>query len=94
MTDRKYYSYEAEQLVRRQRIVSALVFLALGLGIGAVMALLFAPTSGKKMRSELADSAEDTFEGGRDATNRTLERLQSSLDDLRERVEERIKDLG
>lgn len=94
MSERRYYSYEAEQQAKREQAISALVFLALGLGMGAVMALLFAPKSGDKARQELMSTAEDTFEDGRETTNRALDRLQRSFDDLRDRVEDRLKDLG
>jgi len=46
--DRVYYSHDAEMHAMRDRAVLTLAFLAFGLGIGAVLALLFAPMSGKK----------------------------------------------
>jgi gas vesicle protein len=94
MSERRYYSNEAEQQARRERTAAAMTFMVLGLGIGVILALLFAPDSGDKTRKELMESAGHTFDDSREATNRALERLQRNFDDLRERVEERIKELS
>ncbi len=55
MSDRVYYSREAEQRAQRDTLLLALMVLAFGLGIGAVLALLLAPRSGDEMRRALAD---------------------------------------
>jgi gas vesicle protein len=90
MNDRLYYSREAEMRVQRERAVAVLVFMALGLGIGAVLALMFAPKSGEKTRAELANSLNDSLEGGREATNKAIGRLEKDFGDLRKKVEERL----
>jgi hypothetical protein len=41
--NRLYYSREAEEIANRQRTTLALAVLAIGAGLGAVLALLFAP---------------------------------------------------
>lgn len=55
MTDRIYYSREAEQRAQRDSLLLALMVLAFGLGIGVVLALLLAPRSGDEMRRAIAD---------------------------------------
>lgn len=57
MSERMYYSNEAKKRARTQRTLLALIFTALGLSIGAAIALLFAPMEGDEMRNELADKA-------------------------------------
>lgn len=55
MSDRIYYSREAEQRAQRDSLLLALMVLAFGLGIGVVLALLLAPRSGDEMRRAIAD---------------------------------------
>ena len=57
MSERMYYSKEAKKKARTQRTLLALIFTALGLSIGAAIALLFAPMEGDEMRDELAHKA-------------------------------------
>lgn len=90
MNERTYYSKEAEERAQRERAVGILVFMALGLGIGAALALMFAPKSGEKIRKEIAESVEDRF--GRDA-NKTLHRLEKDFNDLRKKVEDRLENI-
>jgi gas vesicle protein len=90
MTNRTYYSREAEMRASRDRMMMTMILIALGLGVGAVLALLFAPQSGAKTRDELGNLIEEGFESGREATNQTLKRLEKDLADLRKKVEERV----
>ena len=46
--DRVYYSHDAKTQVRREKAVLTVLALALGMGIGALLALLFAPFPAKK----------------------------------------------
>ena len=92
MNDRTYYSREAEMRANRDRAVAVLVFMALGLGIGAVLALMFAPKSGEKLRSELAHSVNDSLDTGREATTKAVKNLEKDFNDLRKKVEERLAD--
>jgi gas vesicle protein len=89
--DRVYYSHDAEMHAMRDRTVLALVFLTFGLGIGAAMALLFAPSSGKKIRHDLAKSVEAGLNDGREAVEPVVKRVEEELAELRENVEERLK---
>jgi len=91
MNDRVYYSREAEMQANRERAAAVLIFMALGLGIGAVLALMFAPKSGEKLRRELASNLGESLEGGRDATNKAIHRLEKDFGELRKKVEERLE---
>jgi gas vesicle protein len=93
MNNRTYYSREAEERAARDKGIATILFLALGLGIGTALALLFAPTSGKKAREELSHAAEDAISSGRDVVTPTLKRLEKEFADLRKKVDERIEDI-
>jgi gas vesicle protein len=93
MNNRTYYSREAEERAARDKGIATLLFLALGLGIGTALALLFAPTSGKKAREEISNVAEDAISNGREAVAPTLKRLEKEFADLRKQVNERIGDI-
>lgn len=87
MTDRIYYSKSAENLAKRRQASLILAFLALGVGIGAALALLFAPEEGKRTRELIADALEDGFNRGLEATKGALRQLEKEYPGVRERVE-------
>ena len=87
MNERIYYSHEAELQAQRQRAMIALLFAGLGLAIGTVVAIMFAPKSGDQVRRDLASSIGD----GAEASAETLKRLEREFADLRKHVEDRIK---
>lgn len=89
--DRIYYSHDAEMHALRDRTMLTLVFLVFGLGIGAALALLFAPTSGKKVRDDLSKSVEQGWNNGRDAVEPMMKRLEEEFAKLQKNVEERLK---
>jgi len=91
MNDRIYYSKEAEDLAAQQRTILALVVMLLGLGLGAVVALLFAPRKGDDVRRDIAKNAEHLYDNSRESTAKTLKELQKDFDKLRGDVEERLK---
>lgn len=88
--DRIYYSRAAEERAKREQMVLTVVFLLLGLSIGAVLALLFAPSSGRDTRQEISSTVGEQVETGREATNRALHRLESEFAELRKRLEDRL----
>jgi gas vesicle protein len=92
MNDRIYYSRDAELRAMRERALAVGIFMALGLGIGAVLALMFAPKSGSQVRKELAEGLDDRLDSGREATNKTLHRLEKDFAELRKKVEERLSE--
>ena len=79
MNERMYYSHEAEQAAMRQRTMLAIFVLALGVGVGAALSMLFAPQSGDKTREALAGQAEQTLEG-----------ISKGVARLRREVEDRV----
>jgi len=72
---------------------TALTFLLIGLGAGAVIAMLFSPEDGRQMRRKLRrqyDNACETFDdwkdNARDLADDVIERGSDIADDLRDRV--------
>jgi gas vesicle protein len=90
MSNRVYYSDEAESRAKREQALMALIVLGLGVGIGALVALLFAPKSGEAIRSHLGDAVDEAVAGGREASQQTLERLEQEISDLRDQVSARL----
>ncbi len=91
MNDRTYYSREAEMRANRDRIMSTVPLLVFAMAIGIAIALFLAPESGEKTREELAGRVNDRLEGGRDATNQAVKRLEKEISDLRHKVERRME---
>ena len=90
-SDRIYYSHEAEVRAAREMTKLTLLFLTFGLGIGAVLALLFAPASGKKIRDNLARSVGDGLNNGQETIEPLVKRLEKEFGELRKSVEDRLK---
>ncbi len=90
-TARIYYSHDAEIRAVRDRTILTLVFLTFGLGIGAILALLFAPSSGKNTRHDLAESVGDGLNAGREAVEPMVKRLEEQFNELHKSVEDRLK---
>lgn len=73
---------------------TAITFLLIGLGAGALAALLFAPKAGKRLRKELRrtydearEAVEDFTEEARDRVNDVMERGADWVETAREKVE-------
>lgn len=95
MTSGRYQSYEGSH------IGTALTFLLIGLGAGALMGLLLAPKPGKQLRKDLRRGYEDARESfdewadeAKDRVREVGERVRDAAsrgaemaEDLRERVE-------
>jgi gas vesicle protein len=84
----------------RSGVGTAVTFLLVGLGAGALIALLLAPKTGKRMRKELLrrykdarDTFEDWKEEARDLAEDAVERGSDLADELRERVTPLAKNL-
>jgi gas vesicle protein len=69
----------------------AVIFLTLGLGVGATLALLFAPSSGNTTRHDLARSVEEGLQTGREAVEPMVKRVEKEFDGLKKNVEEHLK---
>ena len=89
--ERVFYSNDAK--MHMLRIISALSLVALmfGLGIGAAVALLIAPTTGKTVRDKMAKSMEQNWNKGRDALEPIVKKAEDEIADLRHSVEEHLK---
>ena len=59
MSQRTYYSEDAKHRAQMERSVIAALCLAIGITVGTVIALLFAPEDGESLRHTLADKAGD-----------------------------------
>ena len=92
--DRVYYSHDAETQAKREKVALTMIALALGLGIGAMLALLFAPSSGKDARHDLAKSMGADWENGRDAVDPVMKRIEEKFGALLKNVEERVTHLA
>ncbi len=92
--ERIYYSHDAERHAMRVMIGLTLLCLTVGLGIGGVLALLFAPQSGKKIRAELAKTVEDGWQSGREAAEPMVKHLEKDFAELHKNVEERVSSLS
>jgi gas vesicle protein len=90
---RIYYSHEAETKAIRRITMLTVLWLALGLGVGAVMALLYAPTAGKKTRHSLTKNIEEGWNNSQDTIEPMVKKLEKELGELRETVEDRIAKL-
>jgi gas vesicle protein len=90
MSDRIYYSKEAEQYANTERLVLAVLVLITGLGIGTVLALLFAPQEGRETRKHIADGAEHILDNSRATGNKVVENVVDSVGKIRRTVEDRV----
>jgi gas vesicle protein len=82
--------YESD---RGSTVGTAITFLLIGLGAGAVVGMLLAPKTGRQMRRDLRrgyDNARETFddwkETARDFAEEAMERGSDFAEDLRDRV--------
>ena len=89
--ERVFYSHEAEVHAMRVRTVVTLVFLTIGLSIGATLALLFAPASGKTTRRELAKNIEEGLHTGRETLEPIVKQAEKDFSEMRKNVEERLQ---
>jgi gas vesicle protein len=59
MNERTYYSTEAANRAKRERMQLAAFAMLVGTGLGAILTLLFSPISSEEARSKLEDAVED-----------------------------------
>jgi gas vesicle protein len=89
--------YEASQ---GSQVGTAITFLLIGLGAGALVGMLFAPKAGKQMRKELRkkyegarETIEDWKSDAQEVAEDVMERGAELADELRERVTPLAKNL-
>lgn len=88
--DRVYYSHDAEVNALRKRTALIIAFLTVGMGIGATLALLFAPASGRNTRHDLVKTVEDGLQSGRDTVEPVVKRVEKELGEFRKNVDEHL----
>ena len=69
-------------------ISTRLTYLLIGGGIGAVIALLFAPKSGEELRGDIADATRKGIDKSREAAQQMGERAGEYYESTRERAGE------
>lgn len=69
-------------------ISTRLTYLLIGGGIGAVLALLFAPKSGHELRGDIADATRKGIDRSREAATQLGERAGEYYETTRERASE------
>jgi len=69
-------------------ISTRLTYLLIGGGIGAILALLFAPKSGQELRTDIADATRKGIDRSREAAQQLGERAGEYYDQTRERAQE------
>jgi gas vesicle protein len=69
-------------------ISTRLTYLLIGGGIGAILALLFAPKSGQELRSDLADATRKGIDRSREAAQQLGDRAGEYYEATRERASE------
>src|SRR5215470_19797538 len=74
-------------------VASALTFLLIGLGVGALLGMVYAPKTGKQFRKDLRrrydearESFDDIAEQARDLAEEAIERGSELADEFRDRV--------
>jgi gas vesicle protein len=69
-------------------ISTRLTYLLIGGGIGAILALLFAPKSGEELRSDIADATRKGIDRSREAAQQLGDRAGEYYESTRERASE------
>lgn len=75
---------------REAQVSTKLTYLLIGGGIGAVIALLFAPKSGIELRGDIADATRKGIEKGKETAGQLQERAGEYYEVGRERATEYI----
>ena len=82
MNERVYYSRDAEMRAQRQQFVLVVAATAVSLSVGALIALLLAPRTGKEIRRTLGEQIDQAYNTGREIA-----------DQVRRDVEERVQNV-
>ncbi|HSQ25108.1 MAG TPA: YtxH domain-containing protein, partial [Pyrinomonadaceae bacterium] len=69
-------------------ISTKLTFFLVGAGIGAVLALLFAPKSGEELRNDIADATRKCIDKSREAAQQLVAKAGEYYEGARETAEE------
>ena len=70
---------------------SGFSYLLVGLALGAVVAVLFAPCSGEETRELIAEKAQDGMLYAKDAIEDLKDRMNANVEEARGRVNEAVR---
>jgi gas vesicle protein len=94
MAERTYYSQEDERQVdSSERLALAAVVFIAGIGLGTLLALMFAPQSGARTRRKLSSRARHMMKNGRGGSQMLedlFENVKTGVERLRDAIEDRI----
>lgn len=80
--------YEDYRRDSGESISTRLTYLLIGGGIGAILALLFAPKSGQELRGDIADATRKGIDRSREAAQQLSDRAGEYYEATRERASE------
>lgn len=81
MSSRTYYSEEAAERARKQQGATIVVVMVLGLALGAIIAILYAPREGRKTREMLGEELGGSLDSGRDLADDAIKDTVKKLDE-------------
>jgi gas vesicle protein len=64
---------------------------AVGIGVGAAVAVFFAPRSGRETREYLVNSAKDGLDNAVAAGQRVTRRAQDEIENVKDQVNDRVR---
>jgi gas vesicle protein len=91
MNDRIYYSREAEMQAQRQFIISAAFVALLSVTVGAAIAVLFTPRTGREIRHELESRAGEALSQGREVAEKATVRGREVAEQIAEDAQHTLK---
>lgn len=83
---KKYGDYSAGQSSKAESARTAITFLLIGAGIGALFSLLLAPKSGSELRQTFRDILDDALSGIGEQTSRLRRRTSKIAGQARAKV--------
>lgn len=86
MSNRIYYSEEAEQSARRQRMMDIVMFISLGIGLGSMITLLLAPNDGERTRRFIAQTLGEGYQAARRPFEPDPPKMRERVSDMVNRV--------
>jgi gas vesicle protein len=87
-------NYEASD---RNSVGTAITFLLVGIGAGALVALLLAPKPGKQLRKDLRRGYKDAVDSIQDLKEQAIDRVEDALDrgsEIADTIREKAAPLG
>lgn len=73
-------------MTERNSTIDRLTYLIIGAGIGAAVALLFAPKSGRELRGDIAELSRKGVLAGRETAHKIGGRVGEGVESIRETV--------